>query len=97
MKEPALNRHPLSIAFQEWAVGEGREALNRFTLGLPEQQEKYLHNRIERAFLAGAKAQFEILRPLLVQWVHVATDVQTGYTDEEISIAALKEKTLKLL
>lgn len=55
MAETEMKRHPLAIAWDEWlASEEGQQASNVDTLA--RYTDRYLENRLHRAFDAGAKA-----------------------------------------
>lgn len=50
-------RSPLAKARDDFFENEGKSLANAVTLRAPSSQDQYLRNRLERAFLAGAKAQ----------------------------------------
>ncbi len=55
------HRSPLAKARDEYFdSGEGEIAQWPESLGAPRSQHRYLRNRLERAFLAGAEAQKRI-------------------------------------
>ncbi len=55
-----FQRHPLSIAWDEWIESEkGRMGLSA-TILKDDGQVQYLRNRLQLAFLAGAAAQEQI-------------------------------------
>lgn len=52
-----ISRHPLAIAWDEWIESEeGHGCADAGTLGLSTGKRQYLENRLNRAFMAGAKA-----------------------------------------
>jgi hypothetical protein len=48
--------HAETEAYNKWAAGEGKTALDHRTLNIPDNFAQYLHNRIDRAFQAGIDA-----------------------------------------
>ena len=55
--QPCVKKHPLAIAWDEWlASDEGRVAVQYESLPRNGTAQRYLENRLHRAFDAGAKA-----------------------------------------
>lgn len=53
--------HPLITAFEKWiASNNGKRASNPATTSSDPSFTHYLENRLQRAFIAGAKAQWLI-------------------------------------
>jgi len=60
-------KSPLAIKRDNWfKSNEGRKCLNKSSL-LCDKDSKYLKNRLELAFLAGATANTEVLEELEVR------------------------------
>jgi hypothetical protein len=58
-----MPKHPLHIAFETWETSEeGKACKDAQSIQTPDSQQVYLSNRLNRAFYAGAAAQYEIDR-----------------------------------
>lgn len=88
-------RSPLAVARDEYIVGPGLKHCDPSTLGATSGQRQYLTNRIESAFLAGAKysdaqllarcAELEKVTESLLKEASDMRDklIDSGVTDDE--------------